>query len=124
MEAATLPSLILTRNLEMLDLMLGYEQARQMLLRAPDGRPLLAVAERPGSLFTAAVARQVMDSSRAFTIDVFDVASLQAHSAEPGRGACPVAPGAAAHRTVLQSHLRKPVMLWHVHAQPSVIRLC
>jgi hypothetical protein len=73
---ATLPSVVLGRNLEMLDLMLGYEQARQMVLRGPDGLPLLAIAERPGSFFTAMITRQILDSSRALDIDVADIGEL------------------------------------------------
>jgi hypothetical protein len=78
---AVLPSVVLGRNVEMLDLMLGYEQARQMVLQGPDGTPLLAIAERPGSFFTAAVTRQVLDSSRALDIDVLDIGRIPLQSA-------------------------------------------
>jgi hypothetical protein len=64
----------------MLDLMLGYEQARQMVLQGPDGTPLLAIAERSGSFFTAVVTRQVLDSSRALDIDVLDIGGMPLQS--------------------------------------------
>jgi Scramblase len=82
-------ALVVTRNIEMMDLMLGYEQARQLLLKDQHGTPLLALAEQPGSLLGGLLLRQIFDSSRAFTIDVFDVPYLQQYGAAPEQGALP-----------------------------------
>ena len=80
-------ALVLTRNIELGDLMLGYEQARQLLLKDAQGRSLLALAEQPGSFLSGVLLRQIFDSSRAFVIDVFDVPHLLEHGAAPERGA-------------------------------------
>jgi Scramblase len=85
-DAESQPALVLTRNIEMGDLMLGYEQARQLLLKDQTGRPLLALAEQPGSLIAGTLLRQIFDSSRAFTIDVFDVPYLEQYGAAPDQG--------------------------------------
>jgi hypothetical protein len=79
------PDLYLTRNLELGDMLFGYEQARQLLVKGSDGRPLLALAEQPGTL-SGILARQLFDSSRAFKIDVFDVPDLMQHGASPDNG--------------------------------------
>ena len=84
-------ALLLTRNLELGDLMFGYEQARQLLLKDAHGRSLLALAEQPGNFVAGVLLRQVFDSSRAFTIDVFDVPHLLEQGGPPERRAHPSA---------------------------------
>lgn len=64
--------LYLKRNLELGDMLLGYEQARQMLVMDGSGRPLLALAEQQGSVLGGTLARQLFDRLRAFTIDIVD----------------------------------------------------
>ena len=92
------PELLLTRNIELGDLLFGYEQARQLLLKDAAGRPLLALAEQPGMLGSLLL-RQLFDSSRAFTIDVFDVPDLESHGAAPEQGVPP-----AVHIKYWQAH--------------------
>lgn len=69
--AFTLPDVILNRQIELGDLLLGFEQQRQMSLQTPSGELLLAIAEEPGGLFSGVLLRQVFESTRAFTINVF-----------------------------------------------------
>lgn len=63
--------MILNRQIELGDLLLGFEQQRQMSLQTPSGELLLAIAEEPGGLFSGVLLRQLFESSRAFTINVF-----------------------------------------------------
>lgn len=42
-----------------------------MSLNTTDDRMLLAVVEEPGGLFSAAIVRQIFESTRAFTFDIF-----------------------------------------------------
>jgi Scramblase len=70
-QAFQLPEIILKRDIELGDLLLGFEQSRQMSLNTIDDRMLLAVVEEPGGIFSGAIVRQIFESSRAFTFDVF-----------------------------------------------------
>eukprot|EP00892_Ulva_mutabilis_P004745 jgi/Ulvmu1/2642/UM014_0094.1 len=69
--AFQLPDVVLNRRIELGDLMLGFEQERQMSLQTPSGEILLAIAEEPGGLFSGVLLRQLFESTRAFTINVF-----------------------------------------------------
>jgi Scramblase len=75
------PSLFLTRHIELGDLVLGYEQARQLALVTPAGQPLLVLAEAEANWLSGFFLRQIFDASRAFTFDVFS--SAQQSDAPP-----------------------------------------
>ena len=81
-QAFQLPDIILKRDIELGDLLVGFEQARQMSLNTPDDQMLLAVVEEPGGLFSGALVRQLFEASRAFTFDVFALDSPQPTGAQ------------------------------------------
>lgn len=62
---------MLNRQIEFGDLLLGFEQERQMSLQSPSGKVLLGVVEEPGSLILGTLLRQVFESTRAFTFNIF-----------------------------------------------------
>jgi hypothetical protein len=70
-QAFQLPDVVLNRQIELGDLLLGFEQERQMSLQAPSGKILLAVVEEPGSFFLGTLLRQIFESTRAFTFNIF-----------------------------------------------------
>lgn len=90
-QAFRLPDVILNRQIELGDLLLGFEQQRQMSLQTPSGELLLAIAEEPGGLFSGVILRQLFESTRAFTINVFALdnpSQPQGTVPEPTNPAC------------------------------------
>lgn len=86
LKAFHLPDIVLNRQIELGDLLLGFEQQRQMSLQTPSGELLLALAEEPGGLFSGVLLRQVFESTRAFTINVYALDNpSQPHGVCPSR---------------------------------------
>ncbi|RKP03105.1 hypothetical protein CXG81DRAFT_7261, partial [Caulochytrium protostelioides] len=64
-------TLIVSRQLELLNVFIGYEQANQYQIQRADGTVVGYMAEQDVKL-TSAIARQLLSTRRAYRIDVMD----------------------------------------------------
>ncbi|KAF9111812.1 hypothetical protein BGX27_004390 [Mortierella sp. AM989] len=74
-EAAKLlaqPALIMTRQIEMMNVLMGFEQANKYAIVDPSGTPIGYIAEED-TTFIKAMSRQVLRTHRPFKASVFDL---------------------------------------------------
>jgi hypothetical protein len=66
------PSMVVTREMEMLNVFMGYEQANRYAIVTPDGHQLGYLAESENGLLGGALRRQFLRTHRAFEAHIMD----------------------------------------------------
>lgn len=67
------PALVVGRQLEAMNVLLGYEQANQYVVRDPDTGKSVAYITEAGQSFAATILRQIFRTRRAFTAQILDL---------------------------------------------------